>query len=102
MKQYVVYIVASTTRRTYIGITSDLEQRVWQHRTGTFDGHTRQYHKHRLVWFEEFPMVDDAIAREKQLKRWPAAKKIILIERENLGWIDLAAGWFREDKASPA
>jgi putative endonuclease len=95
-KQYFVYIVASRTRRTYIGITSNLEQRLWQHRHRVADGHSKRYHKDRLVWFEEFPMVDDAIAREKQLKRWSAAKKVTLIERENPDWVDLAADWFGE------
>jgi putative endonuclease len=69
---YYVYIVASKTRRTYIGVTSNLEQRVSQHRTGTYDGHTRQYKKHHLVYFEDFQWVHDAIAREKELKGWLA------------------------------
>ncbi len=99
-KQYVVYIVASKTRRTYIGITSNLEQRIWQHRNRVFDGHTSRYHKHRLVWFEDYPMVDDAIAREKQLKGWSAAKKATLIERKNPEWVDLAADWFGEREDS--
>jgi putative endonuclease len=97
-KQYFVYIVASKTRRTYIGITSNLEQRIWQHQHRIADGHTKRYHKHRLVWFEAYPMVDDAIAREKQLKRWSAAKKATLIERGNPDWTDLAEVWFGEEE----
>ena len=54
MRQYVVYIVASRSRRTYIGMTSKLERRVWQHKNGTYDGHTKQYKKNRLVYFEEY------------------------------------------------
>jgi putative endonuclease len=99
-KQYFVYIVASKTQRTYIGVTSNLEQRVWQHRTGTFDGRTRKYRKHRLVYLEEFVWVQDAIAREKQLKGWTARKKAFLIETVNPDWDDLSAGWFGDDADS--
>lgn len=94
MKQYWVYIVASTSRRTYIGVTSNLEQRIWQHRTRYFKGHTSLYHKHHLVFVEEFTWIDDAIARERQLKRWSQAKKVALIEASNPEWTDLAADWF--------
>jgi len=96
VKRHWVYVVASKTRRTYIGMTSDLLQRIWQHRTGHFGGHTSQHHKHRLVLIEEYQWVHDAIAREKQLKNWSQAKKHALIEASNPDWNDLAAEWFSE------
>jgi putative endonuclease len=94
MKQYFVYIMASFSRKTYVGITSNLERRVWQHKTGEFGGHTSKYRKHRLVYMEEYQWVNDAIAREKQLKGWDRQKKVALIELLNPDWDDLSAGWY--------
>jgi putative endonuclease len=90
---YYAYIVASRSRTLYVGITSDLMKRVWQHREGVFDGYSKLYQCNRLVWFEEFGAVLEAIAREKQLKGWRRSKKIGLIERENVTWADLSEGW---------
>jgi len=90
MKSYWVYILASKKDGAlYVGVTSDLMGRVWQHRNGTYGGHTKKYHIRRLVWFEEFPMVDDAIAAEKRLKRWRRAWKDDLIAKSNPEWRDL-------------
>ncbi len=86
--------MASFTRRTYIGVTSDLERRVWQHKNGTYDSHTKKYNKNRLVYFEEYQWVTDAIAREKQIKGWTQRKKIDLVESTNPEWHDLSDGWF--------
>jgi putative endonuclease len=94
MKQYFVYIMASKTRRTYIGMTSALEQRVWQHKEGVYEGHTKQYNKHRLVYIEEYPWALDATARERQLKKWSQAKKVTLVESQNPEWNDLSEGWY--------
>ncbi len=66
---------------------------VVQHREGRFEGHSKRYNCNRLVWFERFPFVEDAIAREKQIKGWTRAKKIALIQRENRTWIDLSEDW---------
>ncbi len=93
MKQYIVYIMASFSRRTYIGITSELERRVWQHKNGTIDGHTKKYKKNRLVYIEEYQWVSDAIGREKQLKGWDQRKKMRLVESTNPEWRDLSDGW---------
>ena len=90
---YYAYIVASRSRNLYIGVTSEIEIRISQHRLGTFEGHTKKYRCHRLVWFERYQQVSDAIAREKQLKGWTRVKKIWLIERENPTWIDLSEEW---------
>ena len=88
-----VYILANKPRGTlYIGATSDLIARLWQHRTGTVKGFTSQYGVHRLVRYETFGDMESAILREKQLKRWHRQWKISLIESENPDWHDLAIG----------
>jgi putative endonuclease len=86
-----VYILASGFRGTiYIGVTSDLMGRIWQHRSGAIDGFTRKYGVYRLVHFEQFADMESAIAREKQLKRWHRQWKVNLIEEKNPRWEDLA------------
>ena len=90
---YYVYIVASRSRTLYIGVTSEIETRVLQHRNGAFEGFSKQYNCNRLVWFERHPFVAEANAREKQLKGWSRKKKIGLIERENPAWSDLSEEW---------
>ena len=86
-----VYILASRRNGTlYIGVTSDLLARLYQHRNGTFEGFTARHHVHRLVHFEMFEDMDAAIAREKQLKAWRRAWKIALIEENNPFWEDRA------------
>src|ERR1700761_6406167 len=91
--EYYVYIVASRSRTLYIGFTGRLVVRVFQHRAGTFEGFSKTYHCHRLVYFERFGEVSAAIAREKQLKRWSRVKKLAVIERHNPSWTDLSEGW---------
>jgi putative endonuclease len=90
---YCTYIVASRSRTLYVGVTGDLFSRVMQHRAGDSEGFTARYCCSRLVWFESYFSPDEAIAREKQLKRWGRAKKVMLIERENPTWEDLSADW---------
>jgi putative endonuclease len=91
--RYYVYILASKSRTLYIGITSDLETRVREHRSGIYGGFTADYKVHRLVYYERFHWVQAAISREKQLKRWRRENKIVLIERDNPTWEDLSAEW---------
>jgi putative endonuclease len=87
---YWVYIVASKPRGTlYIGVTNGLIRRIEEHRLGVVPGFTRRYRVHRLVWFQEYASVEDAIQREKTMKEWPRAWKVNLIERSNLHWSDL-------------
>jgi len=93
---YSVYIVASYSGVLYIGVTSDLPERVWQHKNGVFDGFTKKYKCRRLVFFEKYGHVAQAIRREKQLKGWTRAKKIALIEAMNPRWQDLSENWGRE------
>jgi len=90
---YYVYILASKSRVLYIGVTNDLRSRILQHRSGEIGGFTSDYRVHRLVYYEQHAWVQDAIAREKQLKRWRREKKVWLIERENPTWEDLAEDW---------
>lgn len=91
MKLYYVYILASIQRVLYIGITSVFEKRLIEHRIKAYPrSFTAQYNVTRLVYYEEFTRVDDAIAREKQLKGWRRSKKVALIERQNPDWNDLA------------
>ena len=81
-RTYWVYILASRKHGTlYVGVTSDLTSRVYQHRNGTVPGFTAKYSVHDLVYFEPFEIIDDAIRREKQLKRWRRDWKIRRIER---------------------
>ena len=93
MKQPCVYILASRAYGTlYIGVTADLISRLYQHRTGQVKGFTWRYGVYRLVRFEQFETMHEAISREKQLKRWHRQWKINLIESENPQWADLAPG----------
>ena len=88
-----VYILASQAHGTlYIGVTSDLIARLWQHRIGEIEGFTSRYGVHSLVRFEMLGDMERAITREKQLKRWHRQWKISLIESENPDWHDLAVG----------
>ena len=90
---FYVYIMASRSRTLYIGFTSELMVRVQQHKNDVFDGFSKKYQCHRLVYFEKYQMAHSGIAREKQLKRWSRAKKLTLIERENPAWADLSEEW---------
>ena len=88
-----VYILASKRNGTlYVGVTSDLAQRIWQHKRGEAEGFTRRYHVHTLVWYEPHPTMESAIMREKQIKEWKRAWKLRLIETTNPQWRDLYDG----------
>jgi putative endonuclease len=89
-KQPVVYILASKANGTlYVGVTSNMGGRLWQHRQETTRGFTQQYHIHMLVWYELHGDMYNAIKREKQIKKWNRAWKIRLIETDNPHWRDL-------------
>jgi putative endonuclease len=90
-----VYIMASGRNGTlYTGVTSKLGLRVEQHKLGTFAGFSKQYGCKTLVWFERHSTMDQAIAREKQIKRWRRDWKLALIADGNAEWRDLSDGWF--------
>ena len=94
MRTYYVYIMASRSRVLYTGVTNDLARRVDEHKRSLTPGFTSRYHVTRLVHFEEFGDVRDAIALEKQLKGCVRARKVRLIEQQNHTWEDLAGTWF--------
>ena len=90
MKMPCVYMLASKRNGTlYVGVTSDLVQRVWQHRSALAEGFTKRYGVHRLVWYEVHETMESAILRETALKKWNRAWKIRLIEETNPAWRDL-------------
>jgi putative endonuclease len=93
VREYAVYIMASRSRTLYVGVTNDLRRRVWQHKNGDVPGFTCRYRVTNLVYFEQTRDVHAAIAREKQLKRWPRWRKERLIEQQNAAWSDLSADW---------
>ena len=92
-RTYYVYIMASKNRVIYVGVTGFLMSRVLRHRSGEGAEFTRRYRVHRLVYFQTFHNVGDAIARETEIKKWRREKKVDLIEERNPTWEDLAEGW---------
>lgn len=95
MKTYHVYMMASGPYKVlYIGVTSDLTKRVWQHKNKVTQGFTAKYNVNKLVYFEEFNDIEQAILREKRLKSWKREWKIELINGFNPQWNDLYLGWF--------
>ena len=89
-RQPAVYILASKRNGTlYIGVTSELAKRVWQHKNNVVDGFTKRYSVHQLVWYELHETMESAIEREKALKNWKRIWKLELIEHSNPGWQDL-------------
>lgn len=90
MRTPCVYILASRPKGVlYIGVTSNLVQRVWQHKNDLVEGFTKRYRVHRLVWYEVHETMESAISREKALKKWNRAWKVELIEKGNPLWLDL-------------
>ena len=85
-----VYLLASQPHGTlYVGKTTELLRRVWQHKTGAASGFTKKYGVDRLVWFESHATIESAFLREKRIKAWKRAWKIQLIEQDNPDWLDL-------------
>lgn len=90
MKAPAVYLLASQRNGTlYLGVTSNLVQRIWQHRNGVVEGFTKQHGVETLVWYEQHETMESAILREKAIKKWNRAWKLELIERGNPTWRDL-------------
>ena len=90
MRTPYVYILASRPNGTlYIGVTSNLPKRVWEHKNDFVKGFTNRYHVHTLVWYEVHESMESAIVREKSLKKWNRAWKLRLIQRDNPKWLDL-------------
>jgi putative endonuclease len=94
VRSYYVYIMSNVSKTLYVGVTNNLERRVWEHRQKQIKGFTQRYNITMLVYLEEYVRPDDAIAREKELKGWKRERKLALVRQENPGWLDLAADWF--------
>jgi len=90
MREGFVYIMTSKSRILYIGVTSNLLQRVYEHKNALVPGFTQKYHCHKLIYYEFFESIEDAIDREKQLKGWNRSKKLGLIHAMNPHWQDLS------------
>ena len=94
-RSYWVYLLTNKRNGTlYVGVTNSLERRIWEHKTRSLEGFTKQYGLTRLVHFESFRDVNQAIAREKEIKGWLRMRKLARIETGNPAWADLSNGWF--------
>jgi len=92
--QYYVYIMASRGKTLYVGVTNNLERRVYEHKSGLIAGFTEKYKVTKLVYHEGTSAVGAAISREKQLKAWRRSMKVALIESVNPFWEDMALRWY--------
>ena len=96
LKQFYVYLMASYRRVLYVGVTNDILRRVQQHKNKAHaQSFTARYNVNRLVYYEHYGDIRDAIAREKQIKGWRRSKKVELIEDTNPSWQDLSLDWYR-------
>jgi putative endonuclease len=95
---YHVYIMSSISRSLYTGMTNDLRRRVLEHKRGEGSKHAAKYHITRLVFYESFRDVRNAIAREEEVKDWTREKRLRLIEEQNTGWLDLAESWYTSEE----
>ena len=93
MKSFYVYILSNAGRTLYIGVTNNLERRMYEHKNKLINGFTKKYNLTKLVHYETTWDIREAIYREKQLKGWLRSKKIALIEECNPGWDDLSLSW---------
>ncbi len=93
MRQFYVYILSSYRGTLYIGVTNDLERRLYEHSHKLVAGFTERYNVSKLIYYEITESVEAAIAREKELKGWRRSKKIALIEASNPYWLDLTKEW---------
>lgn len=94
MTQYYVYIMTSPSGTLYIGMTNNLQRRVYEHKHGLTEGFTKKYNITHLVYFEETSDIQSAITREKEIKKWRRSKKISLVESLNPKWQDLSEEWY--------
>lgn len=94
MRTYYVYILSSSTGTLYIGVTNSLERRMYEHKNKLVEGFTKKYNIDRLLYYEEFLDVNEAISREKVLKGWLRKKKLALVCKKNPKFIDLSKDWW--------
>jgi putative endonuclease len=93
LKDYYVYLMSNVSRTLYVGVTNDLQRRVYEHKQKLTPGFTRKYNLTLLVYFETTSDIRAALTREKQIKGWLRAKKVALIESINPNWLDLSTEW---------
>ena len=98
-RTFYVYLLASKSRRLYVGVTNNLERRLYEHKSKQFEGFTKKYNIDRLVYFEQTTDILSAIAMEKQIKSWNRSKKIGLVESNNPTWEDLSVEWYKADSS---
>jgi len=101
-RAYYVYIMSNKAGITYVGVTNDLFRRVSEHKAGALPGFTKRNKTHKLVYYEEYQYIEDAILREKQIKSYRKEKKRDLIKSINPKWSDLSADWHIEQDSFPA
>jgi putative endonuclease len=92
-REYCVYIIASLSGTLYIGVTNDLVRRISEHKQGLVEGFSKKYGCKRLVYYENYRNIKEAISREKHLKKWNRLKKQLLIKTINPAWRDLSEEW---------
>ena len=92
-RHYYVYILTNASRTLYVGVTNNLERRMYEHKNKLVSGFTKKYNVTWLAYYEETPSIESAIAREKQIKAWRRSKKIALVESANPKWKDLSLEW---------
>jgi putative endonuclease len=92
---------SASRRALYVGVTSKLTRRVYEHKMHASRGYTEKYNAERLVWFEQFSDMRNAIDREKQIKNWRREKKNLLVQLQNPQWRDLSEGWFERHSFQP-
>ena len=95
-RSFFVYIMSNRSKTLYTGVTNNLFRRVWEHKNEAGSEFCRHYRLDRLVYFERFQYVGNAIRREKQIKGWLRIKKMALIVEQNPSWSDLSAGWYHD------
>jgi putative endonuclease len=95
--EYYVYIMTNKSRTLYAGVTNDLERRVYEHKHKLVKGFTSKYNITKLVWYEAFPDIQQAIEGEKRIKGWVRSKKIAMVESMNPNWEDLSRDWHGRD-----
>src|SRR5580704_8894518 len=94
-RTYCVYIMSNSSKMFYVGVTNDLERRIFEHKEKLITGFTRKYNLFKLVYFEPFGDIRAAIRREKQIKGWLRSRKVALVESVNSSWSDLADSHFK-------
>ena len=100
MREYYVYIMTNNSRTLYTGVTNDLQRRVYEHKHKLVPGFTSKYNITKLVWYQAFQDVQQAIEGEKRIKGWLRAKKVALIESNNPRWLDLSEAWYADGDSS--